>query len=542
MQPNLIASIHRAGRRFRKLWSCERGSVAPLVGVAMITLVGAVGLAVDVGRGQVAQSKLQASLDSAGLAAGAIVGQSLNESTLKLEAQKYLDANFNGSTIDATVTNFDLDLSEDQSLVTLDATATLPTTFMRIFGEQTMQVSARSEITRETKGLEVAMVLDLTGSMNDPASAGDSTPKIQSLRVAANDLIDILFGNNAQVDDLWIGIVPFASSVNIGSSRTSWLTDYATYTTQNLCIGPTSGTPKCPSSPAPLSTAKVSTRTNPVTLVDRYMFSNKSGWYFSPHSWRGCVLERWTNNRDVTDAPPSVQGFQTFFSDDTSASGLPNGYTNNWRSDTNGNYLVALDRDGDTGPDELSANRGCPEYPITTLTNQKATLKNAINAMQWPNGFTHINVGAVWGWRLLSPQWRNQWGGAMDANNLPLDYDEPLSQKAIILMTDGKNTMFPYSYTAYRFLSDGHLGTTSSSSIAKTTLDTKTTTVCNSMKTNGILIYSIVFGEDSDASTKALMKACASEEDYFFDSPSQTELKAAFKAIGDSLSKLRVSK
>ena len=441
-----MVRINHLYKEAKRLWRSERGAVAPLVGFCVIMLVGAVGVAVDVGRGQVTQSKLQASLDAAGLAAGAVVGQTLTEEILKPEAQKYLNANFLGKTVDATITDFDLHLSDDQSVVTLSATATLPTTFIRIFGKDSMQVAARTEITRETTGLEVALVLDITGSMNDAAGGGDSTKKIVGLRNAANSLIDILFGSHETVDDLWVGIVPFSLSVNIGPTRTNWLSDYATYTTQNLCIGPTSGTPKCPTSPAPLSTAKVSTRTNPITLVDRYMFSNKSGWYFAGHSWRGCILERWVNNRDVTDDTPSTQKFQTFFAADTNSGATP--YANNWRGDTNGNNQTALDHDGDSSVEELSANRGCPEYPVTTLINSKTTLKNAINAMQWPNGYTHINVGAVWGWRLLSPKWRGVWGGTMDANNLPLDYNEPLSQKAMILMTDGINTMATDSYTA----------------------------------------------------------------------------------------------
>ena len=63
--------------------------------------------------------------------------------------------------------------------MTLEAEATLPTTFMRIFGQNQMEVSARSEITREMTGLEVALVLDVTGSMDDPVKGNpyDSTKK-----------------------------------------------------------------------------------------------------------------------------------------------------------------------------------------------------------------------------------------------------------------------------------------------------------------------------------------------------------------------------
>src|SRR5690349_1414243 len=102
------------GTNLRGLWSCERGAAAPLVGICAIMLMAAVGVAIDVGRGQVAQSKLQAALDAAGLAAGAVVSQNLDESDLEPEAEKYLAENFAGHTVEASITDFTLDLSEDQ--------------------------------------------------------------------------------------------------------------------------------------------------------------------------------------------------------------------------------------------------------------------------------------------------------------------------------------------------------------------------------------------------------------------------------------------
>lgn len=514
-------------QKAKRLWSCERGAVAPLVGVCIIMLIGSVAVAVDIGRGQVAQSKLQAALDAAGLAAGAIVGQTLTVEDLTPEAEKYLNANFNGGTVDATITDFELELSDDQMIVTLEAHASLPTTFMRIFGRNIMNVAARSEITREMTGLEVAVVLDVTGSMCTP----DCT-KRDGMKVAATDLMDILFGDNATVDDLWVGIVPFSQSVNIGTSRTSWLTDYAARSAQDNCIGPTSGTPKCTAPVA--STANVSTRTNPVTLVDDWMFSSKAGWYFAPHGWGGCVRERYATGRDVTDDPPATEGFLTYFVPDTNASG-----NNNWRGPTSsgsgsGNYRVTATR---------SANRNCPPSPITPLTNVKATLTTAIAALD-VDGYTHINVGAVWGWRLLSPEWNGVWGGGMDTNDLPLDYDEELSQKALVLMTDGNNDMPASSdptMTAYGFLSEGNLGTTTNDTAAELVLDGKLTAVCNSMKANGVTIYTVSFGAGVEPESVALLQDCASVADYYFHAATSADLSTAFHIIGDSLSKLRVS-
>lgn len=530
-----MTRIKHLGKHAKRLWISEEGAVAPLVGVCIIMLIGAVAVAVDIGRGQVAQSKLQASLDSAGLAAGAMVGQNLDEELLKPEAEKYLNANFQGFTIDATITDFDLDLSDDETIVTLEAEATLPTTFMRIFGKNEMKVSARSEITREMTGLEVALVLDVTGSMDDPVGGGDNTKKIAALRTAGVDLVNILFGSNDEVDDLWVGVVPFSQSVNIGTNHADWMEDLSDYTDQIYCSGPTSGTPFCPNNSLTISSANVSTRTNPITRVDRYMFADRAGWYFAPHGWGGCVLERWDGDLDVTDDTPDTQKWETYFVPDTSSSG-----NNNWRTSTGG-YAVNADHDDDGDDEEASANKGCPQQAITTLTNQKADLLAAVNGLVYPRGNTHIPVGAVWGWRLLSPEWRGLWGGEMDSNDLPLEYDEPLSQKAMILMTDGTNTMSSGIYTAYGWLDEENLGSDTSSG-AVTALNTKTTTICNAMKAKGVLIYTIVFGNGSSTSAKNLMKNCASETDFYFFSPSADALKTAFKAIGDSLSKLRVSR
>lgn len=522
------------GNTLKKLWSCERGAVAPLVGVCAIMLVGAVAVAVDVGRGQVAQSKLQAALDSAGLAAGAVVKQNLDAGELKAEGWKYLDENFNGATVDATITyeDFDLELSDDDMVVTLEARASLPTTFMRIFGKDIMNVAARTEITREMTGLEVALVLDVTGSMCDPCSKRDA------MKAGAHDLMDIMFGSNATVDDLWIGIVPFSQGVNIGTSRTNWLSDWATRSAQDNCVGWNhanwSHTHSAGEDPryCPTNGPNVSTRTWPLTMVDDWMYSSNAGWYFQ-HAWGGCVEAREADGEDVTDTPPSEVAFPVYFAPDTSSSG-----PNNWRGSTGG-YNVSS---------TVSANRRCPQNAITPLTNVKADLDTAIDALQ-VTGYTQLPLGAAWGWRLLSPDWQGEWGGTMDANDLPLAYDAELSQKVVIFMTDGNNDMpseinDPQTYTAYGTIMDGRIDGITEDSAAEAEMDARFTEICNSMKapTRGITIYTISFGTDVEQSSKDMLKACASLEDYYFDAPTEEELGNVFQAIGDALSKLRVSK
>jgi hypothetical protein len=471
---------------------------------------------------------------------------------LKPEAEKYLRANFNGETIDAHITDFDLQLADDQSVVTLEATATLPTTFMRVFGQKKIDVAARSEITRETKGLEVALVLDVTGSMDDPVSASDSTKKIDSLKTSATKLVNILFGTNETVDDLYVGIVPFSQSVNVGTSRTGWSSDYATRAAKDNCIGTTntSSTPHCPttgnngrvtmSSVDTPTRPSISTRTNPVTLVDDWMVgpagNSLPNTYKYTHAWGGCFEERFATGDDITDETPDSKPFKVYFYPDVKRDPSdPDDYTNggnNWINNGTGAKLVSSSSD-------RWANKSCPLVAVTPMTNTKTTLLTAITGLS-ARGNTVLPTGLVWGWRMISPKWRGKWGGTMATFNLPLDYHEELSQKAVIFMTDGKNDIDP-DYGPYGPLAANNLGTTNENTAETVKLKEKTLAICNSLKGNGVLIYTIVFGSGSDPLTKGVMKSCASEEDFYFDSPSQTALEAAFRAIGDSLSKLRVS-
>jgi von Willebrand factor type A domain len=173
------------------------------------------------------------------------------------------------------------------------------------------------------------------------------------------------------------------------------------------------------------------------------------------------------------------------------------------------------------------------------MTNNKSTLTTAINAMV-AQGNTLINQGLQWGWNMISPRWQGQWGGTMGANGLPLAYNTPGMSKAVILMTDGINTIDNGSHSAYWFLQDNKLGTTDSNT-AVTDLDNKALSICTAMKNAGIYVYTIALGTDTTADSLALLQNCATGPNYYFNSPSTSQLQGVFNTIGDSLANLRVS-
>jgi hypothetical protein len=172
------------------------------------------------------------------------------------------------------------------------------------------------------------------------------------------------------------------------------------------------------------------------------------------------------------------------------------------------------------------------------MTNNSSPLLTAINAMT-AQGDTEINQGLIWAWNLLSPRWQGQWGGTMNQNGLPLAYNTVGMAKAVVLLTDGENTIDNSSHGAYWFLGSGRTGSTNSTT-AVTDLNNKTLAICTAMKNVGINIYTIALGTDTTTTSLALLQSCANPN-FYFNSPSTTTLQGIFNTIGDSLSNLRVS-
>jgi Flp pilus assembly protein TadG len=472
-----LAQWHKS---FHRLAGSEQGSALPLVGLGLFMLLGSTGIAIDMSRVQIVQARMSSALDAAGLAAGSVA----NTSDINAEATKYFNANFPANYMGTQVHVLTVTANGDNSVLVLDVSGTVNTTFMRIFGINDVAVSAHSEITRASRGMELVLVLDTTGSMAN--SAGGGVSKIAAARSAAADLINILYGEQSTIDNLWIGLVPFAQGVNIGPSRTDWVV------------------------------------------------TGSQNW--GTTSWMGCVEAREASSRDVTDDPPSVARFPKYYwACHTSYNAWygTNGSRDNCAT-SGGTVRYKSPLNTDIGP-----NKYCSQA-ITQLTSNKTTVLNAISTLQ-PDGNTHIVLGAAWAWRMLSPRWRGLWGGEMDTEALPLDYNTPLMDKVMILMSDGDNTISNSVYGAYGYLSQGRLGTTSQST-AESRLNTRTAQVCQSMKDNNVIIYTVAFGTSISTTAQNLLRSCASKPEFYFYSPTGEDLQTAFHLIGDSLANLRISK
>ena len=184
----------------------QEGSAAPLLAFAMVTLVAAAGLAFDGGRGYMMKAKLSQAVDAAALAGGRSV-QIGGESDHKAQILKYFRANMGDGFLGAEVRDPDIEVNSSGDLIEVSAVAKVPTTLMSVLGVRDLQVSARSVVSRSVKGLEIALVLDNSGSMKGG--------KLSDLKSATQTLLDTLYGDQDVIEDLHVSLVPFTARTNL---------------------------------------------------------------------------------------------------------------------------------------------------------------------------------------------------------------------------------------------------------------------------------------------------------------------------------------
>ncbi|MEQ9447504.1 MAG: pilus assembly protein, partial [Rhodospirillaceae bacterium] len=198
---------------FRRFLGDQRGNFAIMFALASIPIIVAAGAAVDISRAYVVETRLKAALDAAALAVGGTTGQT--NAQLQVIAQNYFNANYPAEKMGVPGT---VSVTQNGNVVSLTVAADLPTTLMGIAGIDTMDIVASSEVTRMGKKLEVALVLDNTGSMG-------SGGRMTVLKAAAKDLIDTVSTAALTPGDVKVSIVPFNVDVKVVTSyeNANWI-------------------------------------------------------------------------------------------------------------------------------------------------------------------------------------------------------------------------------------------------------------------------------------------------------------------------------
>ncbi len=549
-------------RSWRRAARDERGAIAPVAAVVMGTLLVGAGVGMDISRVAGARGELQDATDAAGLALGRMSPSADLDTVLKPAAQSWVKANLHGNALDPNAVT--VNVTKSLGVVTISASTTVQPTLAAMVHLGPFQVSSASTIKYGLSHVELALVLDNTGSMADDN-------KLTSLQTAAGTLVDTLSASAQATGDpnaLKVGVVPFSISVNIGSAYQgqTWLTGIqpSAYG-QDLFTTPN---------------------------VDRFLLLKA----MNNTSWGGCVESR-PMPYDVTDDAPTASNpatlFVPFFApdepDDGGFSGSTYyGYANSYLRDVATDTQFS-DKQGDVlkyvrapatsavsygsvqyGPNALSPytvgpNSGCGTAAMLPLTTNISAVKTKLTQMV-ANGNTHIPIGMAWGWNLLSP-------------NMPFGaqpYGTKNLLKIAVLVTDGANTYAQTStpgtsgyanvricksggslyycpgtsgspaddnsnYTGYGYSWQKRIKTDAGSyNDPVTAMNNRLSKLCSNMKAAGVTIYTVPV-EVTDTSIKTLLQGCATTPDKYIDVASSSGLQAAFNSIAGSIGSLRVS-
>ncbi|MFQ5617798.1 MAG: VWA domain-containing protein [Rhodospirillales bacterium] len=488
-------AIVRPGRRLRL---DRRGAVAVFLAFAIIPMIGFVGIATDTARAYLVKSRLSSALDAAGLAGG----YSFFLNTRDADIQMFFNANFPTGYLGATISGPQITVDEAAETITLTAGATIPTSFMRVFGYETITVTADAEVTRKMKALDVVLAIDMSGSMRSRTSSGGT--RIEAARAAATELIDILFGSDASKAVLNIGLVPWNGKVNVTLNNTVFDPALTTTVAQPAFTNPENPSPNPASPPPPNPQNQVFFANNsPVPLLEA-----------PPAGWRGAVYNRFiddgdpNNDADILYGPVTLPGADWVAWQPVGPEGEP----------VPGGARCALA----IGFSECTPTLS---HGITPLQNQKQVILDAVNALTRPRGVTNIPGGLGWAWRVLKPP-------APFTEAIPNpEYDR---EQAIVLLTDGQN---------YGGSGDGYKGTFGRGGTARPAMNARLLQVANAIKADGVVVYVVQFAF-AGTGLQTLLQTVASGpgSPYYYFAPDAATLQQVFREVANHLSELRLSK
>jgi Flp pilus assembly protein TadG len=214
-------------------------------------------------------------------------------------------------------------------------------------------------------------------------------------------------------------------------------------------------------------------------------------------------------------------------------------------ADNHDNATESINDDSNNDGSAASPNTYCPQQALPLTSHSKTDLKNYINGQLkafFPDWGTLSNQGLLWGWRMVSAEAPLRGQGSGSGFN-----------KAVVLMTDGEmfhpggrdvNSFYRHDglRTAYGFGSEKTLVNDANATRPQlvTALYNRLRKTCENMKREGIAVYTVTLDPTMSAASKSIYRSCASGASNYFDTPDAASLKAAFDAIADNLSGVRL--
>jgi Flp pilus assembly protein TadG len=190
----------------------KTGATVPLLALALLPIIGAVGAAVDYGRASAVRTAMQSALDATALMLSKDA-QGLADAALQQKATSTFNALFqNGKAANIAINAVLTQPGAGTFNLRVSGSGTVDTVFARVVGQTQFSVGGTAEVLWGMKKLNLALALDNTGSMA-------SSSKMTELKKAAKSLLTTLKAAEKVPGDMKVSIVPFAVDVNVGTGN-----------------------------------------------------------------------------------------------------------------------------------------------------------------------------------------------------------------------------------------------------------------------------------------------------------------------------------
>ena len=501
-----------------------------MFGLAIIPLVALIGLAVDFGRAYKISAQTQSALDAAALAAGRA---SQTASTNKVAAASMAASAFFNLAKPKDVVSSTLQFSPNSESTAFVVTATswVRTPFLSVlkyygakgvaggapgscqsngFGCVMLTTTATAALCPSAaclgssggSNVEVALMLDVTGSMCNPCT------KIEALKSAAKDLIDIVIWDDQSEYTAKIALAPFADAVKVSTALAPQVRGSVIQNTKQTAQVLNVSNP----SSQPTSQWINFKRPNKGNVGGCKASDDTCDWQIS----NNCVTER-IGAQAYTDASPAQAP-------------VGKGY---FGTDSGSRCMVGESNDPDVNS-------------IHPLTSNKTTLKGRIDKLA-TGGSTAGHLGTAWTWYLLSPNWNYLFpsssaaGPYSDLSKLN-SRGMPARRKIAVLMTDGDyNINYCKGVEAKDSDQSPDINCNSEN---KKSLD-QAKELCKALKDplkdkkNLIEVFAVGFQVSNAA--RSMLENCATDKAHYYDALDGDGLQAAFRDIALKIVTLRLT-
>jgi hypothetical protein len=542
--------VVRTGWTFARFRRDEDGSIVVFSLFMFLIMVSLGALGVDFMRIEMERAKLQSTLDRAVLAAA-----DMDQKHPPLFV--VYDYFWKSGQLQA-VTDVQVRQGLNFRSVSASASSSIDTLLLHMFGVETLKASASGKAEERVDNLEISLVVDISGSMNDFVASASKT-RLELLKTAAVDFVRTIF-DNSQPDSASISLVPYNGQVNIGSD----LIDKYNITHRH-------NNSFCVDLPPSTYTSTTLSRSLP---MPQHAFADTNSFQWPENYYQGDDM---APRQFLCSADPATR-VRVHSGNKTALETAINGLTANGATsiDAGLRWGAALLDPSARGVVNELVDQGVVSAPFRGRpadyrgADSLKVLVLMTDGEQFPNFFVNENFKSG-----LSPIWRNStdgrysihhpnapgeakywepmngafyhnmWGGWYEWNCSPLPCRRDIVTGTAVQLTWQQvwqqlrvqwvaNQL--YTRALGGFWGDWLYFLFTEEDTA--TMDNRLLSLCNQVKAQGVVIYTIAL--EAPPAGKTLLSNCASSPNHAFD-VNGLQISGAFASIATSIRQLRLT-